>query len=53
MLPFSNFGSTLHPQSDKVLSRLTNAEEIGPILLGMGAPVHVLQAGGDVEYKIA
>jgi malate dehydrogenase (oxaloacetate-decarboxylating)(NADP+) len=32
----------------KLLSRLTDAEVIGPILLGMGAPVHVLQAGDDV-----
>lgn len=32
----------------KLLSRLTEAEVIGPILLGMGAPVHVLQAGDDV-----
>jgi malate dehydrogenase (oxaloacetate-decarboxylating)(NADP+) len=35
--------------SYKLLSRLTEAEAIGPILLGMGAPVHVLQAGDDVE----
>ena len=113
MLSFSNFGSTPHPQSDKVwraveqvrtrrpdivvdgemqadtavvidiiedrypfsqvrdanvlvfpnldaanisyklLSRLTNAEAIGPILLGMGMPVHVLQAGDDVEDIVA
>ncbi|MCY4020726.1 MAG: NADP-dependent malic enzyme [Chloroflexi bacterium] len=113
MLSFSNFGSTPHPQSDKVrravelvrarrpdilidgemqadtavvidiiddrypfsqvrdanvlvfpnldaantsyklLSRLTEAEAIGPILLGMGAPVHVLQAGDDVEDIVA
>lgn len=33
----------------KLLYRLTEAEAIGPILLGMGAPVHVLQAGDDVE----
>ncbi|MBC7810624.1 MAG: NADP-dependent malic enzyme [Burkholderiales bacterium] len=33
----------------KLLSRLTGAETIGPILLGVGAPVHVLQAGDDVE----
>jgi malate dehydrogenase (oxaloacetate-decarboxylating)(NADP+) len=33
----------------KLLARLTDAEAIGPILLGIGAPVHVLQAGDDVE----
>jgi malate dehydrogenase (oxaloacetate-decarboxylating)(NADP+) len=37
----------------KLLSRLTNAKAIGPILLGMGAPVHVLQAGDDVEDVVA
>ncbi len=33
----------------KLLARLGNAETIGPILLGMGAPVHVLQMGDDVR----
>ncbi|MDZ4766983.1 MAG: NADP-dependent malic enzyme [Chloroflexota bacterium] len=33
----------------KLLARLGGAETIGPILLGVGAPVHVLQAGDDVE----
>jgi malate dehydrogenase (oxaloacetate-decarboxylating)(NADP+) len=33
----------------KLLARLGNAETIGPILLGMGAPVHVLQAGDSVR----
>jgi malate dehydrogenase (oxaloacetate-decarboxylating)(NADP+) len=33
----------------KLLSRLGNAQAIGPILLGLGAPVHVLQIGDDVE----
>ncbi len=33
----------------KLLARLGGAETIGPILLGMGKPVHVLQAGDDVE----
>jgi malate dehydrogenase (oxaloacetate-decarboxylating)(NADP+) len=33
----------------KLLARLGGAEAIGPILLGMGAPVHVLQAGDDVR----
>ncbi|MCU0514902.1 MAG: NADP-dependent malic enzyme [Anaerolineae bacterium] len=37
----------------KLLSRLTEAEAIGPILLGMGAPVHILQAGDDVEEIVA
>ena len=39
--------------SYKLLSRLSSAEAIGPILLGMGAPVHVLQAGDDVEDIVA
>jgi malate dehydrogenase (oxaloacetate-decarboxylating)(NADP+) len=33
----------------KLLSRLGNAQAIGPILLGTGAPVHVLQAGDEVR----
>jgi len=33
----------------KLLARLGNAKAIGPILLGVGAPVHVLQAGDDVN----
>ena len=33
----------------KLLDRLTDAEAIGPIVLGVGAPVHVLQAGDDVK----
>ncbi len=37
----------------KLLSRLSNATAIGPILLGMGAPIHVLQAGDDVEDIVA
>jgi malate dehydrogenase (oxaloacetate-decarboxylating)(NADP+) len=37
----------------KLLDRLTKAEVIGPILLGMGAPVQVLQAGDDVENIVA
>jgi len=32
----------------KLLARLGKAKAIGPILLGMGAPVHVLQTGDDV-----
>ena len=41
--------------SYKLLSRLGNAEAIGPILLGIGAPVHVLQNGDEVNdiVKIA
>jgi malate dehydrogenase (oxaloacetate-decarboxylating)(NADP+) len=37
----------------KLLDRLTEAEAIGPVLLGMGAPVHVLQAGDDVDDIVA
>jgi malate dehydrogenase (oxaloacetate-decarboxylating)(NADP+) len=33
----------------KLLARLGNALAIGPILLGVGAPVHVLQTGDDVR----
>lgn len=33
----------------KLLARLGGAKAIGPILLGMGAPVHVLQTGDDVN----
>ena len=33
----------------KLLARLGNAKAIGPILLGVGAPVHVLQTGDDVN----
>lgn len=33
----------------KLLARLGNAQAIGPILLGTGAPVHVLQAGDEVR----
>ncbi|MEK6221680.1 MAG: phosphate acyltransferase, partial [Chloroflexota bacterium] len=34
--------------SYKLLDRLGNAQAIGPILLGVGAPIHVLQTGDDV-----
>ena len=37
----------------KLLDRLTEAEAIGPIVLGAGAPVHVLQAGDDVKDIVA
>jgi malate dehydrogenase (oxaloacetate-decarboxylating)(NADP+) len=33
----------------KLLHRLGEAQMIGPILLGIGAPVHVLQTGDDVR----
>lgn len=33
----------------KLLARLGNALAIGPILLGVGAPVHVLQTGDEVR----
>jgi len=33
----------------KLLARLGNAKAIGPILLGMGAPIHVIQTGDDVN----
>lgn len=32
----------------KLVSRLGNAEAIGPILVGMNKPVHILQTGSDV-----
>jgi malate dehydrogenase (oxaloacetate-decarboxylating)(NADP+) len=33
----------------KLLDRLGNAQRIGPILLGVGAPIHVLQTGDEVR----
>ncbi len=33
----------------KLIWRLANAEAVGPILLGMGKPVHVLQSGLEVS----
>jgi malate dehydrogenase (oxaloacetate-decarboxylating)(NADP+) len=33
----------------KLLARLGNAKAIGPILLGMDAPIHVLQTGDEVD----
>jgi len=33
----------------KLMARLGNAKAIGPILLGVGAPIHVLQTGDDVN----
>jgi malate dehydrogenase (oxaloacetate-decarboxylating)(NADP+) len=32
----------------KLLARLGGAIAIGPILLGVGAPIHVLQTGDEV-----
>jgi malate dehydrogenase (oxaloacetate-decarboxylating)(NADP+) len=37
----------------KLLSHLGGATTIGPILLGLDAPVHVLQTGDDVEAIVA
>jgi malate dehydrogenase (oxaloacetate-decarboxylating)(NADP+) len=37
----------------KLMKRLGNAQTIGPILLGVGAPVHVLQAGDDVDEVVS
>ena len=37
----------------KLLAHLGGAETIGPILLGMGAPIHVLQQGETVENIVA
>jgi len=33
----------------KLLARLGNAKAVGPILLGTGAPIHVLQTGDEVD----
>ncbi len=33
----------------KLLARLGKAKAIGPILLGMGAPIHVMQTGDEVN----
>jgi malate dehydrogenase (oxaloacetate-decarboxylating)(NADP+) len=51
VLVFPDLGSA--NVSYKLLSRLGGAETIGPILLGIGAPVHVLQAGDDVKDIVA
>ncbi len=37
----------------KLLRRLGGAQTIGPILLGVGAPVHVLQPGDDVDEIVS
>ncbi|MDP6585749.1 MAG: phosphate acyltransferase, partial [Anaerolineales bacterium] len=36
----------------KLLQQLTGASTIGPVLLGMGSPVHVLQAGDSVDQIV-
>ncbi len=33
----------------KLLARLGNAQAIGPVLVGIGAPIHVLQTGDEVD----
>ena len=33
----------------KLLARLGNAKAIGPVLVGAGAPIHVLQTGDEVD----
>jgi malate dehydrogenase (oxaloacetate-decarboxylating)(NADP+) len=33
----------------KLLARLGNAQAIGPVLVGVGAPIHVLQTGDEVD----
>ena len=37
----------------KLMRRLGEAQTIGPILLGVGAPVHVLQAGDGVDEIVS
>jgi malate dehydrogenase (oxaloacetate-decarboxylating)(NADP+) len=44
-LPFAGSANIAY----KLLARLGNAKAIGPILLGIGAPVHVLQTGDEVQ----
>ncbi|MEW7293078.1 NADP-dependent malic enzyme [Aquimarina sp. 2304DJ70-9] len=36
----------------KLLSELNNAESIGPIMMGMNKPAHILQLGASVEEMI-
>ncbi|WP_103069933.1 NADP-dependent malic enzyme [Aquimarina sediminis] len=36
----------------KLLSEINNAESIGPIMMGMNKPVHILQLGASVEEII-
>ncbi|MEL7435311.1 MAG: phosphate acyltransferase, partial [Chloroflexota bacterium] len=51
VLVFPNLGAA--NIAYKLLARLSDATAIGPILLGTGAPIHVLQAGDDVEDIVA
>ncbi len=51
VLVFPDLGSA--NISYKLLSRLSEAEVVGPILLGLGAPVQALQAGDDVRSIVA
>ena len=37
----------------KLLARLGDAQTIGPILVGIGAPVHVIQTGDSVDDIVA
>ena len=43
------FGGTAGNIAYKLLMRIGEAETIGPILMGMSKPVHVLQRGCQVE----
>jgi malate dehydrogenase (oxaloacetate-decarboxylating)(NADP+) len=36
----------------KLLKELNNVESIGPIMLGMRKPVHILQLGASVEEMV-
>jgi len=36
----------------KLLSELNNAESIGPIMMGLAKPAHILQLGASVEEII-
>lgn len=51
VLVFPDLGSA--NISYKLLSRLSDTEVVGPILLGLGAPVQALQAGDDVRSIVA
>ena len=38
--------------SYKMLKELNNTQSIGPILMGMNKPVHVIQLGASVEEMV-